>query len=158
MEDRRETNFLRGVEFDYGQQLVTWYQTSRILTLNGTTILYLPRDFTLSLGATGLCAARFSGTGGGEWRPSGNYAVRISIGKIGARKRLSGKRILRRRHGRFSRKVDQIGRFASQTYGGGLRFQISARQGTLRAMPRIKKTHPGTETDTSFGLSYGIHF
>src|ERR1700694_5365700 len=56
-----ETNFLRAVEFVYGQHWY-WYQASRILTLNSTTIVYLPRDSTLSLGATGVRSA-FSGTG-----------------------------------------------------------------------------------------------
>src|SRR6266851_4536397 len=46
-----EANFVRSVEFVYGQHWY-WYQQSRILTLNGATILYLPREWTLSLGAT----------------------------------------------------------------------------------------------------------
>src|SRR5216683_558566 len=55
-----ESNFLRAVEFVYEQHWY-WYQTSRILTLNGATIVYLPRDWTLSLAATGARSA-FSGT------------------------------------------------------------------------------------------------
>src|SRR6267378_2783200 len=81
-----ETNFLRGVEFDYGQHWY-WYQTSRILTLNGTTIVYLPRDFTLSLGATGV-RSTFSGTGA-EWRPSGITRLGFPLANWGE-KRLSG--------------------------------------------------------------------
>jgi hypothetical protein len=52
--------------------------------------------------------------------------------------------------------VDQIGRFASQTYGGGLRFQITARQDVSGLASYQKRTQ--NKTDTSFGLSYGIHF
>jgi tetratricopeptide (TPR) repeat protein len=80
-----ETNFLRGVEFDYGQHWY-WYQMSRILTLNGTTIIYLPRDFTLSLGATGV-RSTFSGTGA-EWRPSGMTRLGFPLANWGE-KRLS---------------------------------------------------------------------
>jgi hypothetical protein len=52
--------------------------------------------------------------------------------------------------------VDQIGRFASQTYGGGLRFQVNARQDITGYGSYQKRTQD--RTDTAFGLSYGIHF
>jgi len=146
-----ETNFLRGVEFDYGQHWY-WYQTSRILTLNGTTILYLPRDFTLSLGATGV-RSTFSGTGA-EWRPSGITRLGFPLANWGE-KRLSGSVFFAAGTEDFAQ-VDQIGRFASQTYGGGLRFQISARQDVTGYASHQKRTQD--RTDTSFGLSYGIRF
>jgi tetratricopeptide (TPR) repeat protein len=146
-----ETNFLRGVEFDYGQHWY-WYQTSRILTLNGTTIVYLPRDFTLSLGATGV-RSTFSGTGA-EWRPSGITRLGFPLANWGE-KRLSGSVFFAAGTEDFAQ-VDQIGRFASQTYGGGLRFQINARQGVTGYASYQKRTQD--RTDTSFGLSYGIHF
>jgi tetratricopeptide (TPR) repeat protein len=146
-----ETNFLRGVEFDYGQHWY-WYQTSRILTLNGTTIVYLPRDFTLSLGATGV-RSTFSGTGA-EWRPSGITRLGFPLANWGE-KRLSGSVFFAVGTEDFAQ-VDQIGRFASQTYGGGLRFQISARQDVTGYASYQKRTQD--RTDTSFGLSYGIHF
>jgi tetratricopeptide (TPR) repeat protein len=146
-----ETNFLRGVEFDYGQHWY-WYQTSRILTLNGTTIVYLPRDFTLSLGAMGV-RSTFSGTGA-EWRPSGITRLGFPLANWGE-KRLSGNIFFATGTENFAQ-VDQIGRFASQTYGGGLRFQISARQDVMGYAWYQKRTQD--RTDTSFGLSYGIHF
>lgn len=146
-----ETNFLRGVEFDYGQHWY-WYQTSRILTLNGTTIVYLPRDFTLSLGATGV-RSTFSGTGA-EWRPSGITRLGFPLANWSER-RLSGNIFFAVGTEDFAQ-VDQIGRFASQTYGGGLRFQISARQDVTGYASYQKRTQD--RTDTSFGLSYGIHF
>src|SRR2546421_5225062 len=146
-----ETNFLRGVEFDYGQHWY-WYQTSRILTLNGTTIIYLPRDFTLSLGATGV-RSTFSGTGA-EWRPSGMTRLGFPLAN-GGEKRLSGSIFFAAGTEDFAQ-IDQIGRFASQTYGGGLRFQINARQDVTGYASYQKRTQD--RTDTSFGLSYGIHF
>jgi len=146
-----ETNFLRAVEFVYGQHWY-WYQASRILTLNGTAIVYLPRDSTLSLGATGV-RSTFSGTGA-EWRPSGITRLGFPLVNWGE-KRLSGSVFFAVGTEDFAQ-IDQIGRFASQTYGGGLRFQINARQDVTGYASYQKRTQD--RTDTSFGLSYGIHF
>ncbi len=146
-----ETNLLRAVEFVYGQHWY-WYQASRILTLNGTTIVYLPRDSTLSLGATGV-RSTFSGTGA-EWRPSGITRLGFPLANWGEQ-RLSGSVFFAVGTEDFAQ-IDQIGRFASQTYGGGLRFQINARQDVTGSASYQKRTQD--RTDTSFGLSYGIHF
>ena len=146
-----EEYFVRAVEFDYGQHWY-WYQQSRILTLNGTTILYLPREWTLSLGATGARSA-FSGTGV-EWRPSG--MARLGFPLAGwNEKRLSGNIFFAAGTEDFAQ-IDQIGRFASQTYGGGLRFLITARQDATSYASYQKRTQ--NRTDTAFGFSYGIHF
>jgi len=146
-----EEYFVRGVEFDYGQHWY-WYQQSRILTLNGTTILYLPREWTLSLAATGARSA-FSLTRA-EWRPSG--MTRLEFPLAGWReKRLSGNVFFAVGTEDFAR-VDQIGRFASETYGGGLRFQITARQDVTSYASYQKRTQ--NRMDTAFGFSYGIHF
>ena len=51
----------------YGQHWY-WYATARILALNGSGILYLPKDFTWSLGITDARSA-FPGTGA-QWQPS----------------------------------------------------------------------------------------
>jgi Tfp pilus assembly protein PilF len=146
-----EGNFLRAVEFVYGQHWY-WYQTSRILTLNGATIVYLPRDSTLSLGATGV-RSTFSGTGA-EWRPSGMARLGFPLANWGE-KRLSGSMFFAAGTEDFAQ-IDQIGRFASQTYGGGLRFQVNARQDVTGYVSYQKRTQD--RRDTSFGLSYGIHF
>ena len=146
-----EANFLRAVEFDYGQHWY-WYQASRILTLTGTTTVYLPGDSTLSLGATGV-RSTFSRTGV-EWRPSGMGRLGFPLASWGE-KRLSGSVFFAAGTEDFAQ-IDQIGRFASQTYGGGLRFRINARQDVSGYASYQKRTQ--SRTDTSFGLSYGIHF
>jgi tetratricopeptide (TPR) repeat protein len=146
-----ESDFVRAVEFAYGQHWY-WYQGSRILTLNGTTIVYFPQAWTLSLGATGARSA-FSGTGA-EWRPSGITRLGFPLASWGG-KRLSGNILFAVGTEDFAQ-VDQIGRFASQTYGGGLRFQLNARQDLTGYATYQKRTQ--NKTDTSFGLSYGIHF
>ena len=146
-----ETNLVRGVEFTYGQHWY-WYQSSRILALNGTAVVYLPREWTLSLGATGARSA-FSGTGA-EWRPSGITRLAFPMARRDE-KRLSGNVFFAAGTENFAQ-VDQLGKFASQTYGGGLRFQMTARQ-EVTAYGAYQKRAPD-RTDTSFGLSYGIHF
>ncbi len=146
-----EEYFARAVEFDYGQHWY-WYRASRILTLNGTATLYLPREWTLSLGATGARSA-FSGTGV-EWRPSGMSRLGFPLAGWGE-KRLSGNIFFAAGTEDFAQ-IDQIGRFASQTYGGGLRFQLTARQDVTSFASYQKRTQ--NRTDTAFGFSYGIHF
>jgi tetratricopeptide (TPR) repeat protein len=146
-----ETSFVHGVEFDYGQHWY-WYQAARILTLNGSAFVYFPRDWTLTLAATGARSA-FSGTGA-EWRPSGLGRLAFPLAHWSER-RLSGNVFFAVGTEDFAL-IDQIGRFASQTYGGGLRFQISSRQDITGYAGYQKRTQG--RTDTSFGLSYGIHF
>lgn len=146
-----ETSFLRGFEFTYEQHWY-WYQAARILTLNGTALLYLPREWTFSLGATGARSA-FSGTGA-AWKPSGTGRLGFPLTRRRTR-RLSGNVFFAAGTEDFA-VVDQIGSFASQTYGGGLRFQIDARQDMTGYAGYQKRTQ--NRTDTSFGMSYGIHF
>ena len=146
-----ETSFVRAVEFVYGQHWY-WYQSSRILTLNGSALVYLPREWTFSLGALGARSA-FSGTGA-EWRPSGISRLGFPLSRWGDR-RLSGNVFFAAGTEDFAQ-VDQLGRFASQTYGGGLRFQLSARQDVTGYGSYQKRTQ--NRTDTAFGFSYGIHF
>ncbi len=146
-----EKNYLRAVEFVYGQHWY-WYQASRILTLNGTTTVYLPGDATLSLGASGV-RSTFSGTGA-EWRPSGMTRLGFPLASW-REKQLSGNIFFAVGTEDFAQ-IDQIGRFASQTYGGGLRCQINARQDVTGFASYQKRSQ--NRTDTGFGLSYGIHF
>jgi tetratricopeptide (TPR) repeat protein len=146
-----ETNFVRAVEFIYGQHWY-WYQSSRILALNGGAILYLPQEWTFSLAATGARSV-FSGTSA-EWRPSGVSKLGFPLARWGDQ-RLSGNVFFAAGTENFA-VVDQIGRFASQTYGGGLKFQITNRQDITGYAGYQKRTQ--NRTDTSFGLSYGIHF
>lgn len=146
-----ETNFVRSVEFMYGQHWY-WFQAARILTLNGGAIVYLPREWTFALAATGARSV-FSGTSA-EWRPSGITRLAFPLARW-EDKRLSGNVFFAAGTENFA-VVDQIGRFASQTYGGGLKFQITARQEVTGYAGYQKRTQ--NRTDTSFGLSYGIHF
>jgi tetratricopeptide (TPR) repeat protein len=146
-----EVGLLRGLELVYGQHWY-WYQGAHILTLSGSMIVYFPREWTFSVTANGARSG-FSGTGV-EWRPSGLARIGFPIAQRND-KRLSGNVFFAAGTEDFAQ-VDQIGRFASQTYGGRLRFQLTARQDVTGYASYQRRTH--SRMDTNFGFSYGIHF
>ena len=146
-----ESGVVRGVEITYGQHWY-WYSTARILTLNENTLVYFPKDWLWSLGLTGA-RSHFPGTGV-DWKPSGLSKIAFPIRKWGER-RLSGNVFFAVGTEDFAL-VNEIGSFSSQTYGGGLRFQITARQDVTGYAAFQQRTQ--NRTDTSFGWSYGIRF
>jgi len=146
-----ETGLLRGIEIAYGQHWY-WYQSARILTLNGAAITYLPRDWTFSFAATGARSA-FSGTRA-EWKPSGTTRLAFPLAARNET-RISGNVFFAAGTEDFAQ-IDQIGRFASQSYGGGLRVQMTPRHDVSGYASYQKRTQG--RTDTGFGFSYGIHF
>jgi hypothetical protein len=147
----RDARVFRGLELAYGQHWY-WYQAARILTLNSAAVIYLPREWSFSLAATGARSA-FSGTGA-EWRPSGSTRLGFPLRTWGAAA-LSGNIFFGVGTENFARS-DQIGSFASQTYGGGFRFRFSSRQDVTFASSYQRRTQG--RTDTYSGLSYGIRF
>jgi hypothetical protein len=146
-----ETDFVRSVEFTYGQHWY-WYQSEKILTLNGNALIYLPREWSFALGATGARSA-FLGTGV-EWRPSVISRLGFPLANWGG-KQLSGNAFFAVGTENYAQ-VDQIGQFASQTYGGGLRCRIAHRQEVTGYASFQKRTQG--KTDTNFGLNYAILF
>lgn len=146
-----ESGLVRGVEFSYVQHWY-WYQSGRVLSLTGTTLVYFPQNWIFTFGTTGSRSA-FSGTNA-EWRPSGLARLGFPLARWGD-KRLSGNASFAAGTENFAI-VDQIGSFSSQTYGGGLRLQITDRQDLTGFAGYQKRTQ--NRTDTTFGVSYGIHF
>jgi hypothetical protein len=120
--------------------------------VNGSGILYLPKDFTWSLGITGARSA-FPGTGA-QWQPSGITRLGFPLARWRERA-LSGNILFATGTEDFAQ-VDQIGSFSSHTYGGGLRFQFARYQDVSAYAAYQKRTQD--RTDTTFGISYGIHF
>lgn len=142
---------LRGVEASYDEHWY-WYSTARIFTLSGGALVYLPRDWTWSINVTG---ARNSFPGlAVDWQPSGMSRLSFPLSHWGDRS-LSGNVLFAAGSEDFAL-VDQIGSFASQTYGGGLRLRIDARQEVNGYGSFQQRTQD--RTDTSFGFGYGIHF
>jgi tetratricopeptide (TPR) repeat protein len=142
---------IRGVEVIYGQHWY-WYTTARILTSNETAIVYLPRDWTLSIGLT-EARSHFPDTIV-DWKPSGLARLSVPL-KHWSEKELTGNVFYAVGTEDFAQ-VDQIGSFASQTYGGGLRFRFTARQDVTAYGAFQQRTQDRAQT--SFGFSYGIRF
>ena len=141
----------RALEIIYGQHWY-WYSTARIWAMTGTAIVYLPREWTWSLALTGA-RSQFSGTGS-EWTPSGTSRLGFPV-VSSERHPLSGNVFFSCGTENFSQ-VDQIGSFASRTYGGGLRVKLSTMQDLsgyggyqMRSQDR---------SHTSFGVTYGLRF
>src|SRR3989454_11301510 len=97
--------------------------------------------------------SHFAGTAA-EWRPSGTTRLTFPIANQGQR-RLSGNVFFATGTENFAQ-VDQIGQFSSQTYGGGLRFQLSTLQEFTGSGAYQKRTQ--SRSDTSFGFTYAIRF
>jgi tetratricopeptide (TPR) repeat protein len=142
---------LRGIEVIYGQHWY-WYAFARILTTNETAIVYLPRDWTWSIELT-EARSHFSDTNI-DWRPSGQTRLSFPLAHWSERE-LSGNVFFAVGTEDFAQ-VDQIGSFASQTYGGGLRFRFTPRQDVTAYGAFQQRTQDRAQT--SFGFSYGIRF
>jgi tetratricopeptide (TPR) repeat protein len=145
------SEFLHGVEIVYGQHWY-WYNTARILTISETALFYLPRDWTWSLGLT-EARSHFSETGA-EWRPSGMTRLAFPITHWEER-HLAGNVFFAVGTENFAQ-VNQIGEFSSQTYGSGLRLQLTARQDVTGFAAYQRRS--GNRTESSFGFTYGIRF
>lgn len=146
-----ERGFLRGLETSAGPHWF-WYSTARILTVSGTTLVYLPREFSWSFALTGA-RSHFSGIPP-EWRPSGTTRLNFPLASLGER-RLTGNIFFAAGTENFA-SVDQLGSFSSHTYGGGLRFRFTATQDVTAYAGYQKRTQ--ARTDTAFGFSYGFRF
>jgi len=143
------SKILRGLELDYGQHWY-WYTTARILTIHETALFYLPHEWTWSLGLTGV-RSHFSST---EWRPSG--MTRLGFPITGWNQHRLGGNVFYAVGTENFAQVDQIGQFSSHTYGGGLRFQLTAREDVTGFAAYQKRTQDRRQT--SFGFTYGIRF
>lgn len=129
-----------------------WYSTARVLTLNGTTIAYFPRDWMWSLRLTGA-DSRFPGAAA-EWRPAGLSKLSFPLNRV-ENHQLGGNLFFATGTENYAQ-VDQIGHFSSHTYGGGLHFQLAAAQDVSGFAGY--ETRSAGQTQITFGLTYGIRF
>ena len=142
---------IRGLELTYGQHWY-WYSLARISTVNETALLYLPHDWTWSIE---LIEARshFSDTNV-DWKPSGVTRLGFPLAHWSQRE-LSGNVFYGVGTEDFAQ-VDQIGSFASQTYGGGIRFRFTPRQDITGYAAFQQRTQ--NRSEMSYGFSYGYRF
>jgi tetratricopeptide (TPR) repeat protein len=144
---RIENPWLQGLESSY-QQHWFWYQGAHVLTLNTSQVIYLPHDWTWTLNVTGARTG-FVGTPI-AWTSSGWTKLGFPL-----HRRVTGNVFFAVGSENFA-EIDQIGRFSARTLGGGLRYRFAARQDINGYVARQDRNQG--QTDTSFGLSYGIHF
>jgi tetratricopeptide (TPR) repeat protein len=144
---RLENRWVRGLEASY-QQHWFWYRGAHVLTLATNQIVYLPREWTWSLNVTGARTG-FVGTPV-AWTPSGWTKLGFPV-----RRHVTGNLFFAVGSENFAQ-IDQIGHFSAHTYGGGLRYRFAARQDVNGYVAHQNRTQG--QTDTSLGLSYGIHF
>jgi|ERR1700674_602899 len=146
-----ETSFLRGVEMEYGQHWYA-YTAARIFTLNGAATIYLPREWSWFINVTGA-RSHFSGLSPG-WRPSG--VTRLSFPLVRRKEGFAGGSVFFAAGTEQFALVDQLGSFASHTWGGSVKLRFTARQDVTAYAAFQQRT--SDRTQTSFGMSYGIHF
>ena len=144
---RFSNSCFKGLESSY-QEHSLWYRGAQVVTLNTTQIVYLPREWTWTLSATGS-HTRFT-NGESDWVPSGSTKVGFPLVR-----RLSGSALFAVGAENFAQ-VDQIGRLSARTYGGGLRYRFAESQDVTGFVARQQREHG--QTQTSVGLSYGIRF
>lgn len=142
---------LRGVELVYGQHWY-WYTTSKIFTVSGTTLFYLPRDWTWSIAITGAQSDFFEK--GVEWRPAAVTRLGFPIAG-GEADRISGNVFFANGMESFA-KVDQVGRFSAKTIGAGWRYRLTASQEMTGVAAYQMRSQDRAET--SVGFSYGVRF
>lgn len=142
---------LRGIEATYEQHWY-WYSTARVFTLSGGALVYLPRDWTWSIDVNRVRNS-FPGLPVG-WKPSGMSRLNFPLSHWKDHA-LSGNVLFAVGSEDFAL-IDQLGSFASQTYGGGLRFQLNATQDVTGYASFQQRTQ--NRADTTFGFSYGIRF
>lgn len=139
--------FLRGVELDYGQRWL-WYSAARILIFTPSAIFYLPRDWSWSLNVT---AARSSFPGlTPHWQRSGGTKLKFPL-----LPRLDGNVFFAVGSEDFSR-IDQIGRFAARTWGGGLHWQFARRHDISAYV--FSQDRSQRRSQVGFGFAYGFRF
>jgi Tfp pilus assembly protein PilF len=139
--------WIRGLESSYQQRWVS-FRDAKVLALNNTQLLYLPRDWTWTLSVTGARSV-FSGTRA-EWRPSGVTRLAFPL-----QRRLTANTFFAVGSETFA-VVDQVQSFSARTFGGGLRLRLNAVQDLSVYIARQDRSTDRTQT--SFGVSYGIRF
>lgn len=144
---RFRNHWVQGLESSF-QEHWYWYSGAHVLTYSTNQIVYLPKDFTWTLSIAGARTG-FPGTNV-AWEPSGWSKIGFPLPR-----HFTGNVFYAVGTEDFAQ-IDQIGRIAGHTYGGGLRYQLAERQDLTGYVSRQDRSL--NQTDTSFGLSYGIHF
>ncbi|HLW83392.1 MAG TPA: tetratricopeptide repeat protein [Candidatus Acidoferrales bacterium] len=142
---------LRGVEFAYNQHWL-WYENAHVLALTGTAAADFARDFRWTVSANGARSG-FDGDAV-AWKPSGYSRLEFPLPRVNARRLLLNATFAVGAEN-FS-ELDQVGAFASRTFGGGARVGFTSRQFVNFYVARQLRN--GGRTENMYGVSYGVRF
>ena len=146
-----ETNALRGIEFAYNQRWL-WYAGAHAMVLTGTTAADFARGFRWTVSASGARSG-FAGAAV-AWEPAGYSRFDFPLPHVRPDRVLLDVTFAVGTEN-FG-ELDQVGAFASRTFGGGARLGVSARQRvTFYAAHQIRNSG---NTENIFGASYGVRF
>ena len=146
-----ETKAVRGIEATYNQHWF-WYEQADVLVLTGTVATNFAHDFRWTVSANGA-RSQFTGTGV-AWKPSGYGRLDFPAPRVAASRLLLNLTFAVGSEN-FS-EVDQVGAFASRTYGGGFRLGWMEKSYVNFYVARQERN--GGNSETSYGVSYGLRF
>lgn len=146
-----ETKVVRGIEAAYGQHWF-WYGQARVLVFTGTAATNFAHDFRWTMSGN-AARSRFSGAPV-AWEPSGYGRLDFPLPRLTA-SRLLLNLTLAVGSENFS-EVDQVGAFASRTYGGGIRVGLTEKK--YVNFYAARQARNGGNTEGIYGVSYGWRF
>jgi tetratricopeptide (TPR) repeat protein len=146
-----ETKPVRGIEATYNQHWF-WYSQARVLVLTGTIAADFAHDlrFTISGNAA---RSRFNGTPL-AWEPSGYGRLDFRLPRTPASRLLLN--LTFAVGSENFNELDQVGAFASRTYGGGFRLGLSEKQ--YLNFYAATQDRNGGNAEGIYGVSYGLRF
>jgi tetratricopeptide (TPR) repeat protein len=144
---RFRNRLVRGLESSI-QPHWFWYRNAHVLTLGTAQLVYLPKDLTWSLSASGARSSFHQA--GSDWQPSGSTRLTFPLFR-----RVTGNTFFAVGSEDFAL-VDQIGRFFAHTFGGGLRYRFTDRQDLAGYIALQDRSNHRSQS--SFGFNYGFRF
>ena len=142
---------VRGVETTYNQHWF-WYDQAVVLVFTGTVATNFAHDFRWTMSGN-AARSHFNGAAV-AWEPSGYGRLDFPAPRV-ATNRLLLNLTFAVGSENFS-EVDQAGAFASRTYGGG--FRVGLKEKDYMNFYVARQERNGGNSETSYGVSYGLRF
>ena len=146
-----ETKAVRGIEAAYNQHWL-WYDQARVLVFTGRVAANFAHDFHWTMSGN-AARSQFNGAPV-AWEPSGYGRLDFPLPWV-AVSRLLLNLTFAVGSENFN-EVDQVGAFASRTYGGGFRLGLTERQ--FVNFYAARQDRNGGNTEGIYGVSYGLRF
>lgn len=142
---------VRGIEATFNQHWF-WYGQAGVLVFTGTVATNFAHHFRWTMSGN---AARSHFNGAAiAWEPSGYGRLDFAVPRVAASRLLLNLTFAVGSEN-FS-EVDQVGAFASRTYAGG--FRVGLTEKDYMNFYAARQEHNGGNSETSYGVSYGLRF